>query len=83
MRLAFKWEIFEGRSTTATEAASCVVRLDNAEKQGVPLPTGWGQKVASLFDESLQSKGTSSSTNRVRSAVYSKHVLSSPGAKQK
>ena len=62
IRLAFQWEIFEGRSTTATEAASCVVWLNNAEKQGVPLPTGWGQKTASLLDESLQSKGTSSIT---------------------
>ena len=53
IRLAFKWEIFEGGSTTATEAASCVVRLDNAEKQGVPLPAGWGPKVADLLDGSL------------------------------
>ena len=58
VRLAFKWEIVEGCSTTATEAASCVVRLDKAENQGVPLPTGWGPKVAALLDGSLQSKGT-------------------------
>ena len=80
IRLAFQWEIFEGRSITATEAASCVVRLDKAEEQGVPLPSGWAEKIASLFDESLQSKGTSSSTSRARSAVYSKQALSSPGA---
>ena len=77
---AFQWEIFEGRSITATEAASCVVRLDKAEEQGVPLPSGWAEKIASLFDESLQSKGTSSSTSRARSAVYSNHALSGPGA---
>ena len=64
IRLAFKWEIFAGCSATATEAASCVVWLNNAEKQGVPLPTGWGPKVATLLDGSLQSKGTL----RVRSA---------------
>ena len=42
IRLAFKWEIFKGCSTTATEAASCVVWLNKAEQHGVPLPAGWG-----------------------------------------
>jgi hypothetical protein len=56
--LAFKWELFEGRSTTATEAASCVVRLDKTGEQGVPLPAGWGPKVADLLDGSLQTRGT-------------------------
>ena len=54
IRLAFRWEIFEGRPTTATEAASCVVWLNNAEKQGVPLPSGWEPKVAALLDGDLQ-----------------------------
>ena len=67
--LAFKWEIFEGCSTTSTEAASCVVWLNNAEKRGVPLPTGWGPKVAALLDGSSQSKGASSGASRARSAV--------------
>ena len=58
IRLAFKWEIFEGCSTTATEAASCVVRLNDVEQRGVPLPAGWGPKVADLLDGSSQSKGT-------------------------
>ena len=53
IRLAFKWELFQGRSTTATEAASCVVRLDKTGQQGVPLPAGWGPKVADLLDGSL------------------------------
>ncbi len=58
IRLAFKWEIFEGGTLSATETASCVVYLKNAEKRGVPLPTGWGPKVADLLDGSLQSAGT-------------------------
>ena len=35
----------------------CVVSLKKAEQQGVPLPTGWGPKVAALLDGSLQTKG--------------------------
>ena len=55
--LAFRWEIFEGGTFAATESGSCVVSLMNAEQQGVPLPTGWGPKVAALLDGSLQTKG--------------------------
>ena len=58
IRLAFKWEILEGPSVSAIEAASCVVRLNNATQRGVPLPAGWGPKVAALLDGSLQTKGT-------------------------
>ena len=58
IRLAFKWEIFEGPSVSAIEAASCVVRLNNATQRGVHLPAGWGPKVAALLDGSLQTKGT-------------------------
>ena len=57
VRLAFKWEILEGPSALAIEAASCVVRLDNAEQRGVPLPAGWGPKVADLLDGSTQAAG--------------------------
>ena len=56
--LAFRWEIYEGGAFAATESASCVVSLKKAEQQGVPLPTGWGPKVAALLDGSLQTKGT-------------------------
>ena len=58
IRLAFQWEIFEGGSVSSTDAASCVVPLKKAEQQGVPLPAGWGPKVAALLDGSLQSAGT-------------------------
>ena len=55
--LAFHWEILEGPSSLAIEAASCVVRLDKAEQRGVPLPAGWGPKVAALLDGSAQTAG--------------------------
>ena len=57
IRLAFKWEILEGPSVSAIEAATCVVRLDKAVQQGVPLPAGWGAKVAALLDGSAQTPG--------------------------
>ena len=57
IRLAFKWEILEGPSVSAIETATCVVRLDNAVQQGVPLPAGWGAKVAALLDGSAQTPG--------------------------
>ena len=57
VRLAFKWEIFEGPSVSAIEAASCVVHLKDAVKRGVPLPAGWGPKVAALLDGSAQAAG--------------------------
>ena len=56
--LAFRWEIYEGGAFAATESASCVASLKKAEQRGVPLPTGWGPKVAALLDGSLQTKGT-------------------------
>ena len=72
IRLAFKWEIFEGGSVSATEAACCVVPLKKAEQQGVPLPAGWGPKVAALLDGSLQTSGTPrfKSPRRARCAVF-------------
>ena len=32
IRLAFKWEIWEGPSFSASEAATCIVHLNNAEQ---------------------------------------------------
>ena len=57
IRLAFKWEILEGPSASAIESATCVLHLNNAVRQGVPLPTGWGQKVADLLDRGAQTTG--------------------------
>ena len=71
IRLAFKWEIFEGCSATATEAASCVVRLDNVEQRGVPLPAGWGPKVAALLDGSQQTAGEFRCKNTLRALQQS------------
>ena len=57
IRLAFKWEILEGPSASVIESATCVLHLNNAVRRGVPLPTGWGQKVADLLDGSAQTAG--------------------------
>ena len=57
IRLAFKWEILEGPSASATESATCVLHLNHAVRRGVPLPTGWGQKVADFLDGSAQTTG--------------------------
>ena len=57
IRLAFKWEILEGPSASAIESATCVVHLNKAVQQGVPLPAGWGPKVAALLDGSAQAAG--------------------------
>ncbi len=38
IRLAFLWEIIAQGDTIATKGGCCVVRLDHAERQGVPLP---------------------------------------------
>ena len=57
IRLAFKWELFEGPSASAIESATCVVHLNNALRRGVPLPSDWGQKVADLLDGSDQAEG--------------------------
>ena len=50
VRIAFRWGILEGPTAKVIEEASCVVRLTNAAKQGVPLPAGWGPRVATLLD---------------------------------
>ena len=57
IRLAFKWDILEGPSSSVIESATCVVHLNHAVRRGVPLPTGWGQKVADLLDGSAQRAG--------------------------
>ena len=55
--------------------------LKDAEQKGVPLPAGWGPKVAALLDGSLQTSGTlmPKSLRRARGAVFRKHVSASPG----
>ena len=50
------------------------------DQRGVPLPAGWGPKVADLLDGSSQSKGPPKRASRARSIVHNKHALSSPGA---
>ena len=57
IRLAFKWQILEGPSASVIESATCVVHLNHAVQRGVPLPTGWGQKVADLLEGSAQRAG--------------------------
>ena len=57
IRLAFGWEILEGPAASVIDSATCVVHLNNAVRQGVPLPTGWGQKVADLLDGSALPAG--------------------------
>ena len=46
IRLAFTWKLFEQGETLATEAETCVVRLDDAERRGVPVPTDFAQALA-------------------------------------
>ena len=48
VRLAFLWHITKGHRVE--EADSCVARLDNAEKQGVPLPPLLAPMVTELVD---------------------------------
>ncbi len=57
IRLAFKWDILEGPSASDIESATCVVHLNHAVRRGVPLPAGWGQKIADLLDGSAQPAG--------------------------
>ena len=67
----------------AIEAASCVVHLNNAEQRGVPLPAGWGPKVAALLDGSAQAAGTLRGLGLLLELVallYRKYELASPGA---
>ena len=54
IRLAFKWEILEGPSASAIEAASCVVQLNHAVKPGVPLPAGWGRRWQPFWTEAFR-----------------------------
>ena len=78
IRLAFRWEIYEGGAFAATESGSCVLSLNKAEQHGVPLPTGWGPKVAALLDGSLQTKGTlmfGTHLARASGALFVNHVL--------
>ncbi len=55
IRLAFLWHIVQGRRVEGAD--SCVVRLDNAERRGVPLPPDLAPMVADLIDAGAQDKG--------------------------
>ena len=55
VRLAFLWHIMKG--LRVEEGDSCVVRLDEAERRGVPLPPFLAQTVAELVDAAAQEKG--------------------------
>ena len=57
VRLAFEWDIIEDGEVLATESASRDVRLDDAEKQGVPLPKGWTLEAAPPSDSNTEAKG--------------------------
>ena len=50
MRLAFKWDIVDQDGGIPHLSDFRVVRLDNAERRGVPLPAGWAAKIAELTD---------------------------------
>ena len=59
IRLAFLWFIAKrGRERVEHESAwSCAVRLDNAEKQGVPLPADFAPDVAAAMEAGAEEKG--------------------------
>ena len=60
VRLAFLGHITKGHRVE--EADSCVVRLDNAEERGVPLPSLLAPMVAELIDARAQEKGALSAS---------------------
>ena len=60
VRLAFLWHIMKGHRVE--EGDSCVVRLDDAQQQGVPLPPLLAQTVAELIDARDQEKGALSAS---------------------
>ena len=55
VRLAFLWHIMIGHRVE--EADSCVVRLEDAERRGVPLPPLLAPMVTELLDARAQEKG--------------------------
>ena len=55
IRLAFLWHIMKG--TRVEEGDSCVLRLEDAERRGVPLPSLLAPTVAELIDARAQEKG--------------------------
>ena len=55
IRLAFLWHIMNG--TRVEEGDSCVVRLVDAERRGVPLPSLLAPTVAELIEARAQEKG--------------------------
>ena len=59
IRLGFFWYIAKrGREQLEHESAwSCVVRLDNAEHQGVPLPSDFAPEVAAVLEADAKDQG--------------------------
>ena len=60
IRLAFLWYIAKrGKEAWGHKLAwSCVVRLDNAEKRGVPLPSDFAPEVAVVIEADAKDKGS-------------------------
>ena len=59
IRLAFLWFIAKrGREAVEHESAwSCVMRLDKAEEQGVPLPSDFAPQVAAVLEADAKDEG--------------------------
>ena len=60
IRLGFFWFIIakRGRERLEHESAwSCVVRLDKAENQGVPLPSDFAPEVAAVLEADAKDQG--------------------------
>ena len=55
IRLAFLWHIIKGHRVDGAD--SCVVRLDDAERQGVPLPPDLAPMVAEMIDSGAKDEG--------------------------
>ena len=57
IRLAFRWDIFEEDSVIPTDSDNVIVSLNDAEQQGVPLPTSWAPLLEELADSVSKAKG--------------------------
>ena len=60
IRLAFLWHIIKGHRVDGAD--SCVVRLQDAERQGVPLPPDLAPMVAELLDSGATDEGALSAS---------------------
>ena len=59
IRLAFTWKLVEQGETIPAFAGSCVVRLDNAVRQGVPIPVEFAQPIAARISADAEHSGAS------------------------